>query len=142
MFQTQTPQSICEKCSTEYRNYCSKMSSAGSQERKVICRACDFENEILLKNYERHLIRFHPDKNPKDPRGKGPKPVTISALFFNQKRKREADTESESGGAAASVSNKPRHSSGDSGVGVPETDQDTEPEIVLLDTALNINFTA
>ena len=105
------------------------MSSTGSQERKVICRACDFENEILLKNYERHLIRYHPDENSKDPRGKGPKPVTISKLFFNQKRKREAETESESGGADASVSHKPRHSSGDSGIaiGVLETDQDTEP---------------
>ena len=106
----------------------SKMSSAGSQgqERKVICRACDFDNELLLKNYERHLVRYHPQENPKDPRGKGPKPVTISALFYKQKRKLEVEVEGESDGAA-SLSHKPRHSSGDSGIGVPETDQDTGP---------------
>ena len=85
----------------------------------MICRACPYENEMYLKNYERHLIRYHPEENSKDPRGKGSKAVTLATLFWNQKRKQE---EAE---APSPSSKKPRHSSGDSGLGVLEADQDT-----------------
>ena len=100
------------------------MSSASGQERKVICRACDFDFEILLKNYERHLARFHPSENCKDPRGKLDRStVTIKQLFWGQKKRKLE--EALDGAAAEDVSQKP---SGDSGLGVPERDQDTDPE--------------
>ena len=92
------------------------------------CRACPYDNEILLKNYERHLIRQHPDENPKDPRGKGSsKAVSIATLLWNQKRKQEE--EEQDVGASGPSSKKLHHSSGDSGYGVPETEQDTDPEV-------------
>ena len=108
----------------------SSSSIGSSKERKVICRACPFENEIYLKNYERHLIRFHPQENSKDPRGKGSRVVTLTTLFWNQKRKQEE--EQEEAEAAGPSPKKLRHSSGDSGLGVPETEQDTDPEVISV----------
>ena len=74
-----------------------------------------------MKNYKRHIERFHKDKDPRNLKDKNNQSIT---LWASSKRKRDSDSE-----ASDSQTHKRRHKSGDSGWGTgDEEDELDDPE--------------
>ena len=81
--------------------------SAPSQSNRIKCKYC--EEEVVVKNYPRHLKKNHKDSDQSDRSGKGSQLITS----FFKKRSHEDDGYDANTEATFNVQRK-RHCSGDS----------------------------